>query len=54
MKRYPELADLYLQVLEGRETYQGFVARVKERMKDLLKGRLSEKIKKAMARVAIL
>jgi hypothetical protein len=54
MKRYPELADLYLQVLEGRETYQGFVARVKERMKDLLKGQLSEKIKKAMARVAIL
>lgn len=50
LKRYPELADLYLQVLEGRETYQGFVARVKERMKDLLKGRLSERIKKAMAR----
>ena len=50
LKSYPELADLYLQVLEGKETYQGFVTRVKERMKDLLKGRLSEKIRKAMAR----
>jgi flavin-dependent dehydrogenase len=50
LKSYPELADLYLQVLEGRETYQGFVTRVKERMKDLLKGRLSEKIRKAMAK----
>jgi len=29
--------------------YQSFVARVKDRMKDLLKGRLSEKIKRAMA-----
>jgi geranylgeranyl reductase family protein len=51
LKRYPELANVYLQVLEGSETYQGFVARVKERMRDLLKGRLSEKIKKAMAGV---
>jgi flavin-dependent dehydrogenase len=25
LKRYRDLADLYLQVLEGRETYQGFV-----------------------------
>jgi hypothetical protein len=38
-------------VLEGRESYQGFVTRVKERMRDLLKGRLSERIKKAMAGV---
>jgi hypothetical protein len=44
------LGDFYLQVLKGRETYQGFVTRVKERMRDLLKGRLSEKIKRAMAR----
>jgi geranylgeranyl reductase family protein len=51
LKRYPELANVYLQVLEGSETYQGFVARVKERMRDLLKGRLSEKIKKAMVGV---
>jgi flavin-dependent dehydrogenase len=51
LKRYRDLADLYLQVLEGRETYQGFVASVKERMKDLLGGKLSEKIRSAMARV---
>ncbi|MEW6375491.1 MAG: geranylgeranyl reductase family protein [Thermodesulfobacteriota bacterium] len=50
LKRYPELGDLYLQVLEGRVTYQEFMTRVKERMKDLLKGRLSEKMKRAMAR----
>jgi geranylgeranyl reductase family protein len=50
LKRYPELGDFYLQVLEGTESYQGFVTRVKERMKDLLKGRLSGKIKWAMAR----
>jgi geranylgeranyl reductase family protein len=50
LKRYPELGEFYLQVLEGKETYQGFVTRVKTRMKDLLKGRLSDKIKEAMAR----
>ena len=50
LKHYPELAEVYLEVLEGKETYQGFVTRVKERMKALLKGRLSEKIKEAMAR----
>jgi geranylgeranyl reductase family protein len=49
LKRYGDLADLYLKVLEGRETYQGFVGRVKERMRDLLGGRLTEKIKRAMA-----
>jgi geranylgeranyl reductase family protein len=49
LKRYRDLADLYLQVLEGRETYQGFVARVKARMRDLLGGKLSERIKRAMA-----
>jgi geranylgeranyl reductase family protein len=49
LKRYPELGEIYIQVLEGRETYQGFVTKVKERMKDFLKGKLSEKIKKAMA-----
>jgi len=51
LKRYPELGNIYLQVLEGSETYQGFVAKVKERMKDLLGGNLTEKIKRAMARV---
>jgi len=50
LKHYPELSHLYLQVLEGSETYQGFVARVKARIKDFMKGRLSERIKKAMAR----
>lgn len=50
LKHYRELGDFYLQVLEGKESYQAFVARVKDRMKDLLKGRLSEKIKRAMAR----
>jgi geranylgeranyl reductase family protein len=50
LKRYPELAEFYLQVLEGKEDYQGFVTRVKTRMKDFLKGRLSEKIKEGMAR----
>jgi len=51
LTHYPELAEVYLQVLEGKETYQGFVVRVKERMRNLLQGRLSEKIRKAMARV---
>lgn len=50
LKRYPDLGEFYLQVLEGKESYQGFVTRVKKRMKDLLKGRLSDKIKEAMAR----
>ncbi len=49
LKRYRDLADLYLQVLEGKETYQGFVARVKARMRDLLGGKLSERIKRTMA-----
>jgi geranylgeranyl reductase family protein len=49
LKRYRDLADLYLQVLEGKETYQGFVARVKARMRDLLGGKLTERIKRAMA-----
>jgi len=49
-KRYPEIGDFYLQVLEGKETYQGFVMKVKDSMRDLLKGKLSEKIKRAMGR----
>jgi geranylgeranyl reductase family protein len=51
LKRYPELGEFYLQTLEGRETYQGFVRTVKTRIKDFLKGQLSEKIKQAMARM---
>ena len=50
LKHYPELGEFYLKVLEGSEAYQSFVTRVKERVKDLLKGRLSEKIRKGMAR----
>jgi geranylgeranyl reductase family protein len=49
LKRYPELGNHYVRVLEGRETYQGFVTNVKERMRDLLQGRLSEKMKRAIA-----
>ena len=51
LQRYPGLGDFYLQVLEGKETYQGYVVKVKDRMKDLLKGRLSEKIKRVMPRI---
>ncbi|MGB9630088.1 MAG: geranylgeranyl reductase family protein [Thermodesulfobacteriota bacterium] len=51
LKHYPELGELYLKVLEGRETYQSFVENVKQRMKDLLGGKLSQKIIKAMARI---
>jgi len=51
LKRYPEIGEFYLQTLEGRETYQGFVTSVKTRIKDFLKGQLSEKIKEAMARM---
>ncbi len=51
LKFYPELGQLYLQVLEGKETYQSFVEKVKQRMKELLGGRLSQKILRAMARI---
>lgn len=50
LKHYPELSHLYLRVLEGSETYQGFVERVKERIKDFMKGNLSEKIRRAMGK----
>ncbi len=50
LKHYPELGQIYLQVLEGKETYQSFVEKVKQRMKDLLGGRLSQTILRAMAR----
>lgn len=51
LRRYPEIGEFYLQTLEGRETYQGFVRTVKTRIKDFLKGQLSEKIREAMARM---
>jgi len=50
LQHYPGLGDFYLQVLQGGKTYQDFMAKVKDKMKDLLKGRLSEKIKRAMQR----
>ena len=49
--RYPELSDFYLHVLEGQDTYEGFVVKVKGRMKDLLGGKLSEKIRRAMSSI---
>ena len=49
LKRYPELGNHYVQVLEGKETYQDFVIKVKERIRDLLRGRLNEKMKRAIA-----
>ncbi len=51
LRRYPEIGEFYLQTLEGRETYQGFVRTVKTRITDFLKGQLSEKIREAMARM---
>ena len=51
LKGYPELAMLYLQVLEGEKAYQGFVSDVKERMKALLGGRLTDRIRKAMSKL---
>ena len=49
LKRYPELGNHYVRVLEGRETYQEFVTSVKGRIRDFLRGRLSEKMKRAIA-----
>ncbi len=49
-RRYPEIGDFYLQVLDGRKDYHGFVTEVKERMKEFLGGQLSEKIKSAITR----
>jgi geranylgeranyl reductase family protein len=49
--RYPELSNFYLQVLEGQDTYEGFVLKVKGKIKDLLGGKLSDKIRRAMARI---
>ncbi len=48
LRHYPELGTLYLQVLEGEETYRGFLEGVKQKVKDFLKGRISDKIKRAI------
>jgi flavin-dependent dehydrogenase len=49
LKRYPELGTLCAQVLGGQVNYQTFVSRVKDRIRDLLEGKLGAKIRKAMA-----
>jgi len=49
-KRYPEIGHYFHQVLEGSETYPGFVTKMKQRMKDLLGGPWSEKIRRATLR----
>lgn len=49
LQRHREICDLYLRVLDGSESYEGFVATVKQRVKGLFKRHLSEKIKRAMA-----
>ncbi len=50
MRYYPELGNFYLSVLGGSESYHGFVLKVKERINDLLKGHLSERIRRAIDR----
>ncbi len=50
LKRYPELGEFYLGVLEGKETYFDFIIRVKNSIKDLLKGRISDKIREALSK----
>ena len=50
LRHYPELGDLYLKVMEGKESYQGFVVGVKKRAQDLLKGGFRGKIKKTVAK----
>lgn len=52
LQRHPEICDLYLRVLDGKESYEGFVAAVKQRVKGLFKRRLSERMKRALADAA--
>ena len=49
LKQYPELGQLCLQLLAGRILYQEFVGKVKERISDVLRGRLGEKIRAIFA-----
>jgi len=49
LRQYPELGGLCMQMLGGQATYPAFVVKVRERIKDLLKGKIGEKIRKAMA-----
>lgn len=50
LKKYPELGEFYLGVLGGKETYFDFITKVKKRIKDLLKGKISDKIQEAMSK----
>ena len=50
LRQYPELGELYIQVTEGKKSYQDFVTTIQKRAKDVLKGRLSKRIKTAMGR----
>jgi geranylgeranyl reductase family protein len=50
-RRYPEVGDLYLRVLEGTDSYQSCVMGIKKRIRELLGDRLSGKIKAAMQRI---
>jgi len=47
LQRHPEIGDVYLRVLDGSESYEEFVAHVKQRVKGLFKRHLSERIKRA-------
>ena len=49
LRQYPELGSLCMQMLGGKTTYPAFVVKVRERIKDLLRGRFGERIRKAMA-----
>ena len=49
LRQYPELGGLCMQMLGGQATYPACVVKVRERIKDLLKGKIGEKIRKAMA-----
>ena len=50
LRQYPELGELYIQVTEGKKSYQDFVTTIKERAEDILKGPFSKRIKSAMRR----
>jgi geranylgeranyl reductase family protein len=50
LKRSPELAELYLRVLSGKETYRGFISAVRDRMNGLFKGGILDKLKTIVAR----
>jgi geranylgeranyl reductase family protein len=48
LRHYPELGHLYLRVMEGKESYQGFVTGVKKRAQEFLKGSFRDPFKKSV------